>query len=256
MKTFYFSIIASAFFISCNQKISDIYFTENIKNVNPHKVESITLDGDLVLNDMIGIGNFETTNQYLCLFTTPLDTLFHLYSLDGSYLAAFGIKGQGPNDFGSVRANGIKNTEQGQEYLWINDVNAASLKRLNITESIKKNQCIVDSIIRITPMSINAFYSNNHSIIQEIMTPNNFELVIKKNEEVQKEELYKINTPHPFNTYKNTMRHNSDLNMLISAMVSINQINFLNLRTKERYSICVGEHTNMENIYSNFCKKR
>ena len=224
------------------------YFTENIRFYNANEGNITDIEGRLLINDLVGIGNIETIGEYLCLFMIDNDTLFKVYTTDGLYLTSFGIKGQGPNDFISSRPNGIREIENGQACLWINDIGSASLKRLNLTLSIEKG-CTVDRKIPIRPMSMNAFYTQDGSTILETMTPDNFELFINKGEkEVYKDTLYHIDMKPSFSYYKSIMRLNPDCSILVSAMNTINLVNVLNLNTHERLSLCVGKYTDINNI--------
>lgn len=229
----------------CNQTP---YFTENICFYNANENNVTDIEGRLFIDDLVGIGNIETIGEYLCLFMINNDTLFNVYSTDGSYLTSFGIKGQGPNDFISNRPNGVREMENGQACLWINDIGSASLKRLNLTLSVEKG-CTVDRIIPTRPMSINAFYTQDGSTILEAMTPDNFELVINKGKkEVYKDTLYQIDMKPSFSYYKSIMRISPDCSILVSAMNTINLVNILNLNTHERLSLCVGKYTDIDNI--------
>lgn len=248
MKKKLLPILISLFIVSCKHQTTDTCFSENNNTYIPANIETIHPTGKLVIDSLIGIGNIEVVNKHLCLFTSSNDSLFSIYNFDGEFLTAFGKRGQGPSDFTSTRMNGNKGIENGQEFLWINDVNSSSLKRLNLTQSVEKSLCVVDSIIPILPMSINAFLTKEGNVVQEVMTPNNFELVTKKGDDIHKENIYKKDTPHPFSMYKSTMRMDTDSQLLFFSMVAANQINIMDLSCGKRSSICIGEYTDVEEI--------
>lgn len=245
MKKIISIVFVSLLVCSCNQTP---YFTDNIRTYNVSEAVSISIEGTLLIDDLVGVRNIETIGEYLCLFMVSNDTLFNIYSTKGQYLSSFGGKGQGPNDFVSCRPNGAREYENGQACLWINDIGSANLKRLNLNLSMKGG-CTIDKIIPTRPMSINAFYTSDNLTLLETMTPNNFEMLINNGQnEIHKEVLYKIDMQPPFSYYKSIMRLTPDDSLLVSAMNTINLINIINLKTKERMSLCVGEYTDIDDV--------
>lgn len=248
MKKHILIALASFLLIGCTEQTPDIYFTENIRIYNPNKTQVPPLKGECIVNDLIGIANIEATGSYLCLFLMAQDTLLNIYSQDGKYLSGFGVKGQGPNDFIGCRPNGGREMGNGQACIWINDVGAAALKKVNIPLSMEKG-CTVTQKVSTKAMSVNAFLSAGECLVQETMTPENFELSIYQGDEVlHREKMYRIDAQPPFSYYQSTIRLHSTQPLLVSAMFRINQINLLNLDTKERLSIRIGKHTALDNI--------
>ena len=248
MKKHIFIVLATILLIGCTEQTPDIYFTENIHIYNPEKFKTTILKGECLANDLIGIANIETTGEYLCLFTMAQDTMLNIHSLDGKYIAGFGIRGQGPNDFIGCRPNGGRSVEDGQACLWINDVGAAALKKVNIPLSLEKG-CTVTQKVMTKAMSVNAFQTSDSRLVQETMIPENFEITIYQgNEELHREKMYQIDAQPPFSYYQSTMSLHPTQPLLVSAMFRINQINILNLDTKERLSMRVGKHTALDNI--------
>ena len=45
----------------------------------------IPLKGELVLDDMMGITDIAMVEDYLCLVSPRLDTLLHIYTLQGGF---------------------------------------------------------------------------------------------------------------------------------------------------------------------------
>lgn len=186
----------------------------------------------------------EVVGQYLWVVTPRLNNLFHIYHADGSYITGLGVKGSGPNDFINCKPTGQSHVDDEQCTIWINDVSAAELKRIDIRESIKTGSCKVDKRLPVIPMSVNSFYINDSLTIQEILTENNYKLVSSSHREILTEEpCYKIDMSSPFSCYSNVSRMDERENLIVSAMHHINQINFFNYKTGKRYSACVGEIT-------------
>ena len=248
MKKHIFIVLSTIFLIGCTEQTPDIYFSENIRIHNPKVSETIHLKGECLINDLMGVANIEIADQYLCLFLMAQDTLLNVYSTDGKYLSGFGTKGQGPNDFIGCRPNGGREMDDRQACIWINDVGAAALKKVNIPLSIKKG-CTVTQKINTKSMSINAFLSAEEHLVQETMTPGNFDLSIYQgNKELHREKIYQIDAQPSISYYHSTMRLHPTQPLLVSAMFCINQINILNLDTKERLSMRIGKHTALDNI--------
>lgn len=248
MKKHLLITLATALLIGCTEQTPDIYFSENIHIHHPKASETIHLKGECLINDLMGVANIETMEQYLCLFLMAQDTLLNIYSTEGKYLSGFGTKGQGPNDFIGCRPNGGREMENGQACIWINDVGAAALKKVNIPLSIEKG-CTVTQKVNTKAMSVNAFLSAKGHLVQETMTPENFDLSVYRDDEVlHREKMYLIDAQPPFSYYQSTIRLHSTQPLLVSAMFRINQINLLNLDTKERLSIRIGKHTALDNI--------
>lgn len=233
---------------SCNQT-ADIYFSNNMRHFKYDDVEVSSLQGQLVLDGLYGVSDMAVIGNYLCLVTPNLDKLFHFYTLDGDSVLALGVTGEGPNDFINTRLNGQLYADEKCAYVWVDDISSALLKRINLMESIHTGACVVDKLVKTYPMSMNAFYLNDSLVVQEVMAGANYELITYSNGKVKKKEtMYLIDIPSPFSSYKSKMCIDTSSSLLVSAMYSINQINYMNYLTGERFSSCVGESTKMENI--------
>ena len=169
--------------------------------------------------------------------------------LQGDSVTSLGVRGNGPNDFINMQLKGQSCIDDNDCCLWVNDVSSAMLKRINLTKSIEKSTCVVDKKVKTYPTSVNAFYFNDSSVVQEMMTAGNYELFTCVNgKSVSHESLYLTDVQNPFSYYKSTMRLDLSSSMLVAAMNSFNQINFLNLRTGERTTSCWGEPVNMTDL--------
>lgn len=229
---------------------TDNCFTEQVCRYDANSVEVVPLHGECVLDSLIAYNlNLVAVGDYLCLTTPRLDTLFHVYSLHGDLLASFGLIGQGPNDFANTQIKGQVGQGATGCYIWVNDVSSAALKRVNLTESVRAHTCKVDMIVKTYPMSVNAFYVNDSVVVQEVMSDSNYKLFTCKNgQAVSQETLYKEDVQTPFSVYKSEMRLDPSSDLLVMAMNSMNQVNFLHLKTGERLAACVGEQTDMEEV--------
>lgn len=247
MKTIAFFLI-TAFLIGCTHS-KEIYFSDDIKVANAIEVPHQTLKGKLVISDAIGGTYLEIVDDYLLIATSKLDTLFHLYFLNGEYITGIGVRGNGPNDFINCRPTGQSYSDTTGCYVWINDVSAAELKRIDIERSVQEKSSRVDKHLMTLPMSVNAFYVNDSTVIQEVLEENNCKLVSFCNKQVMTEEvLYKIDQSPVTSYYGNISRIDEHNHLIISAMYSINQVNFLNYKTGKRFSACVGNVTPKEDI--------
>lgn len=229
--------------------VPNVYFTDNLNQIHSSSVETVSLQGHLVLDGLYGISDMKIVQNYLCLTIPKLERMLHLYSLNGDSICSIGRRGNGPNDFINCCLNGQSSVDGENAYLWINDVSNAELKRIDLTKSIKNESCYVDKHVKTLPMSVNAFYINDSLVVQEVMTERNYNLFVGNADSISEyNTLYSIDVSGPFSYYKSIFRLDPSSSFLISAMQSINQINYINWKTKERISSCVGTITKWENI--------
>lgn len=103
-KTLYLSIIIML--LSCGKE-QNSYFSGNNYSCVEVK-ECSTLKGEIIINNLIGINDFDIVGNHIIL-TTPSDSsLFKIYNLSGDFISVFGTKGNGPDDLINCQLNGQK----------------------------------------------------------------------------------------------------------------------------------------------------
>lgn len=240
-------VVTSSFMLGCGK--SDDCFTDNVRCYDREDVEVVHLHGRSLLNNMIGVTDVVLVGNYLCLATPQLEKKLQVYNLQGDSLASLCVKGNGPNDFINMQLRGQVQVNDTSCYLWVNDVSSAMLKRIDLTRSVNESTCVVDGMVKTYPMSTNAFYVNDSVVVQEVMTPTNYELFTCVNgEPMSHEKIYSVDVMNPFSFYKSAMRLDVSSSLLVSAMNSFNQVNFWNLRTGERISTRLGDSVDMSTL--------
>lgn len=234
-------LISIIILLSCSEK-QNSYFSENNYNCLVLNEKS-ALKGEKIIDNLIGINDFDIVDDYIILTTPQEKYIIQIYNLLGDSISAFGIKGNGPNDLINCQLNGQKEKRGGESFIWINDISSAKLKELNITESITSNSCVFDKDIRTYPYSSNAFYINDSLIIIEYMSENNYQMTSLNpilETEIKSEQLYKPSFGGVFSYYKSLWRISDDSKKMVSAMYSINEINFLDRILNYRFSCLIG----------------
>ena len=260
MKKAYLSIvpIIGTILSSCNtqnnQKIREVYFTDNaiVYDVSSHKAD--TLRGEKLLSDLVGPFNLIVADSLICFSNTTDEPSFLIYNLNGAHLLDIGLRGQGPNDFLSTMPNGQVIKKNGETSILIEDGNAAALKQLNLTKSLKEKRAVVDSIYPYTFMEKFAGLSDGR-LIEEGRCDGNYELVIKSTDDytlLHKEKLYKIDAVEndPI-AYWASMSISPNGQYWVMALNSLNEINIMDLHDFSRQTVSVGN----VKTYEEFCDR-
>lgn len=223
-------LYAVAFMLTgCTTQLIGIYDEPHVLIASPD--ESVTLDGKVIIkaDTVMGKDKIDVVGNYLV--ATSVDNtkaFFSVYSLDGKYVTSFGAEGHAANEF----SQGIHVVEaQGDDAFWVNDVNQACLKLVDLAQSIKTQSCVVKQTVPTASRSINSFAPLNGSCWMEQETDNNYQLCrknVSKGTIEQSIDLYKP-TQDVFQTYYSKMIMNEDKTAMASAMIYINQVNFLAL---------------------------
>lgn len=241
--------------LSCGKE-QNSYFSGNNYSCVEVK-ECSTLKGEIIINNLIGINDFDIVGNHIIL-TTPSDSsLFKIYNLSGDFISVFGTKGNGPDDLINCQLNGQKEIRGKESFIWINDISSAKLKKLNITKSIINNSCVFDKEIQTYPYSSNAFYINDSLIIVEYMSGNNYHMnsinpISTTN--IKSEQIYTPTFEGVFSYYKSIWRISNDLKKMASAMYSINELNFWDIISNHRFSCSIGPLINENQIVDNKTK--
>ncbi len=180
----------------------------------------------IIVNDML-IADMEDNNGRLQVFT-----------LDGKRIGKFGKLGRSDNEYTS----GMSFIGQpDNRYLYLKDVNKSLIVILDL-DSLKDNgKVIYKRTVKSFPRVLNAFISEDSNLIYEHEIPGSYALTsrnIDNGDELWEEILYEP-TDDPFSKYHSYMVMNDKKKKIVSAMRFRNQINFLDLDTKERKSFSV-----------------
>ncbi len=248
---------------SCKKDMKNNYYFSN--EIEIIKSTPERLPGFLLIDSLIGVSNVESVDSFIVLVSPHREKLFQVFDFVGNNKGNFGVKGQGPNDLLNCTPNGQKQVMNNCAFLWINDVSATKLKKINLSKSIKEQHLIIEDMIDTYPMSVNSFIIDDSLAICESMTQNNYSLIkynYKNHNKLVENNIYLSPQKNPFNFYKSIWRINYESNILVGAMHSINQLNFWNLNTNEKKSVIietpylpnqiVDEKTGLENRTS-FC---
>lgn len=239
------SIIAFIAIILSSCTEQTLYFSESLNNYDYNDVErSEECTGEPIIDDAMGAYSLNVVDTIICLANRQRDKLFSLYNLSGDSIVSIGRYGQGPADFTNNRMNRQNIVLDKIAGLWIIDVNSAVLKRLNLSTCINTRNSSIDSIIAIRPMVKNAFIVGD-TLVQEIMANGNFDIslsTVNGGKLLFDEPLYRhtVDTSELFTFYDGTMGVSPDGRYLVIAMLSINQVNILELSTGQRSAVSVG----------------
>ncbi len=166
------------------------------------------------------------------------DARLQMFSMDGKSIGKFGKTGRAENEFTS----GMGFVGQpDQTYLYISDVNNGNLTILDLDSLKDYGKISTKMIIKSFPRVLNAFISGDSTLIFEHEVPGSFALTARNLNSESKlwEEVLYEPTEDPFSTYHSYMVMNDKSKKLVSAMRYANQINFLDLDSKERKTYVV-----------------
>ena len=69
------------FCVGCTE-VRDIYYSDDIKITDGVEVPHRTLNGKLLISELLGVSYMEVVGNYLLAFTPKLNNLFHIYELN------------------------------------------------------------------------------------------------------------------------------------------------------------------------------
>lgn len=234
-----FGVVIGFLLQSCGKIPETNYFSDHDHIIKPTPTK---LSGTKLIDNLIGASKIEIVDSLIALISPRNEKMISVYDLSGNFIADFGTKGQGPNDLQNCSPVGQKGTVNNESYIWVNDVSSLSLKKLNLSRSISNQQLVVEDISPTYPMSLNAFRINDSITVCESMTEDNYSLIrynyIRKRRQ-SREDIYLKPNSEPFSFYKSIWRINDAHNIIVGAMLSINQLNLWNLDTDERKSVII-----------------
>lgn len=197
----------------------------------------LLISGDTLphINDIIIVGN--------CIFADMDDknARIRIFSIDGEALGQYGKSGRAENEYSS----GMSFIAQpSPNKLYLQDVNKGSISILDTDSMVKDTGNVSPRVIRTFPRVLNAFISNDTTLIYEHEVPGSYALASQNiNTGVANwdETLYSP-AENAFNHYHSYMVFNEKKQKIASAMRFRNQINFFDISTKKRKSVIVNTH--------------
>jgi len=236
-----FVLIALVFllFVGCGNN-KEAIFSEDTVLIKDFPCQK-NLQVELFLEEY-GVADLVCLKDYL-LYTTVegKGNLFYVYNYDGDSIAAFGQRGQGPNELYNCVYRGQLLEDDTCSILWINDVSNAKLCAVDIRKSLQEGACFVRNTIRTGGFAVNSFYCNDSLLIYEAGANGNYNLVkmnpLENMKILSETPVYNIPQPDPYGYYNSTWRLKPDGKKMVSAMSSINQVNILDVNTMERKSL-------------------
>lgn len=208
--------------------------------------------------EVMGLNKLYVVDTFLIAFkASGYNDFFEIYSTnDFKYLGHYLAKGRGPNEFLSIQYYDNYYQKNDDIILWLSDYASQKKAQLNLTQSVKQQKTICDTIFRLTS-SLSSSYQNinlNDSIILIThLVPGNIEYRIencKTNQTKTKGKFFKSNLPKRID--------DRVLNMLIAKHpkkelvacfpMYFNQINLFSPRLNEHFSISYQQPVNFFKI--------
>lgn len=238
-------VISGAIFSACGrkeEKINEVYFTDNCKIYSLTDNLTDTLRGEQIIKEAFGAYRIVSADTILCMTTRDNNAIFALYSTHGDSLTSVGVIGQGPHDFTVGWTKGMRFDNGDDVGIWVIDVNAARLKGLNISKSLQEGKSVVDTSYIMDPMVMNAAYTDG-KIIESVPVGDNYEFRIISAADLTvlyKEPLFKIKMNPMFTSYYCDMGLSPDGRYVIMAMSALNAVNIIDLNDYSRLTTSVG----------------
>jgi hypothetical protein len=232
---------------------NEIYFTDNITVYPAGAFPTDTLlSGDIIIDEVMGARD-ASSGQGIIAIPTPDDSpLFKLYTPSGDSIGAYGIKGQGPDDFYNTNIIKVDLADNGDTCLWVNDVSNKQFKRLNISLSRRTGSARVDSTIQVPFGVVNGFLAGNRAVM-ELMDNNSYKLmwrdVDNTADTIHTEQMYIYPTEDFYAFYSNA-NVAPDGKHVVYAMSYFNQVNIIDIPSMERRAVSIGNINGYEDSYN------
>ncbi|TCK99522.1 hypothetical protein EV198_3350 [Roseivirga ehrenbergii] len=151
-KFFFLILMSLALLFGCSSKKSE---GKDANNTNNETQVKNLLVGDQILKDDLGlivhvVGPYLLTKQGQ---DNNDKVVFKVYDLDDlSFLGNVGLRGrQGPNTFYGVNYSGQFYENDGDYIIWVNDPPKFRISAINITQSLKKKETVIERYIQHDP---------------------------------------------------------------------------------------------------------
>lgn len=125
--------------------------TEHTKTYQPFP-KSFQLKGEIILeNELAALGAYQV-DSLLLLYVRKMPHFFSVYhSKSLRPLGKIGIRGEAPHEWKGAFFVAQSSLEDGQHKLWINERSKSQMIQLNLTESLKKQTTIQDTVFSYKP---------------------------------------------------------------------------------------------------------
>lgn len=221
---------------------NEVYFTKNIRVYPAGSFQADTIGGELLIPEVIGGRMFASGEGFIVIKTSD-SPIFRIYSQKGDSIGAYGIEGQGPDDF--LPGNSLGSTvmaDNGERVIWVNDINGRAMKRLNIDRSIAKGQAVVDSVAPTVFGAVNTVMAGDLMVMEE-MSNNGYTLKIRDlsqpTDTYRVEQVYVYPTDN-FYLFRSNFSVSPDNRHLAIGMHNFNQMNIFELGDMSRKAVSLG----------------
>jgi hypothetical protein len=239
MRKMIIAIVAAGSLMACGRQQN--YFADNVLSVKEFDTVE-KLEGTIFMEDEYGQYNIICLKDYFVITSVQREYRFFAYSYAGDSLGGFGTQGPGPNELMNIVLNGV---DFENNRFWINDVSKARLCEIDVKQSLERGECTFNRTVKNLSFSLNALYINDTLLISEGRKANNYsviwtnpgsETVIKDEDEYRKDLSA---GEDPFSYYRSLWRVKPDKKRMVASMFAINQLNFMDLLSGERFSLAI-----------------
>lgn len=149
-------------FISCNRfPETEVVHVNEIKNL---------LGTEILKNKISGNSIFIVDTLILMNLPKTHDSIYRVYGVKSNqYLGSLVKKGQGMQEFSAIMFSGQYEKSNNGIKIWLTDFNTMEMVLINVTNSLKANETIVEKRVSIVNKSIMEmmflFYINNEKVI-------------------------------------------------------------------------------------------
>lgn len=226
------------------------YFCENYEVIErPESTKKLTAEQILSGDSLLDVGRiFCIDDKLLDVNAKNKNAVFTVYDTHGMCVGSFGKTGRARNEFtgGAVVTQQFENGT-----LWINDVNKATLAKVNLKASLDSSTCVVDKEMVTAGRVVNAFYVNDSTILYEQETMDNYRIYVYNTLQGKAIEQYDLYTPcrDAFGVYYSYMLLHPNKDKLVAVMSTLNQVNFLTVKDGKRKAVSLYEESVLEKDY-------
>lgn len=245
----YLYILLLLILYACHDGNTNVFNNNNNTIINQFPNTQAPL-GEKIDLEIIGVNDLFVIDTFLITFKpSGYNNFFEIYSTtDYKYLGKCLSKGRGPNEFLSIQYLGEYSISNNDILLLISDGILQKGARLNLSQSLKQDTTICDTIFR-TYNSDRSFSLNDSSYALFNPIPGNFNFTIQSNNKqiISETKLLRSfiskSTPN-FLLSMGIIKHPTK-NIFASNMLFFNQINIFSSDMKKNFSISYGSPINI-----------
>jgi len=248
-----FAFLAAIIFTSCNDRNipAETYFTENISVYAPDDVVTDTLDGHIMLTEIIGAQFVKEGFGLLAINCRNKSKMISVYTSSGDSIGEYCMVGQGPDDFINADIVKFSIAENGDTCLWLNDISNKMVKRLNLSMSRRMNSTKIDSTISTELGAINVIMPGD-MLVYEIMDNDAYKLKYRDlsdaNDTLHCEQMY-IYPTKDFYAYYSLCDASPDNRFMAIGMAYFNQLNIIDFTDMSRKAVSIGNVKSYDECY-------